>query len=261
MKKLGFLFIIASLLLPLKSEAADRQIGFYVAPKFIYGQADYGSMKEDHNNIGESDYYTFPYQSGKKTDSTFGMAFAIGYDFSKKYDFSVRTELEYAIFDSFGRSQEQWDDPNDPSVAYGGLNHVTKPKISIQSLMINAYYDFKNSTNFTPWINLGAGLAFVGMKSKFDVFPEGENSLGYDPDIPRYTNVSKKTKTNFAWSIGAGCAYEITTSLSLDFGYRFAQYGKGETKYNSIGDPTDFVRSKTETIKMHQFIGGIRYTF
>ena len=37
-------------------------------------------------------------------------------------------------------------------------------KLSVNTLMLNAYYDFRNSSAFTPWISAGLGYARVHHK-------------------------------------------------------------------------------------------------
>ena len=65
--------------------------------------------------------------------------------------------------------------------------------------MLNAYYDIDTGTKFTPYV--GAGIGMARLKAKID----------------DETDFSK-SKTTFAWQVGAGISYAMTENVSLDAG-------------------------------------------
>ena len=67
------------------------------------------------------------------------------------------------------------------------------------SYMANVYYDYINSTNFTPFIGLGAGF----------VRYEERNTCGND------------TRYSPAIQIMPGVSYSVTKKVNLDLGYRY----------------------------------------
>lgn len=247
-KKFGVLLLAACFALPIQVKAETEptgQTGIYVTPKFIYG---IGTFK---GKIIDSADGTLASKSA--TENAFGGGIALGYDFSQRLDVPVRVELEYSATSKMDRKMSSlWSDEKSE-----GYEHF-KMKIDVQSLFFNAYYDFKNITSFTPYIGAGVGLAFVGANTSVNGHEEptkGEPYWSY--------NFGKKTRTNFAWNVGLGCAYALNDTVSIDLGYRYADFGKAKTKsFSGLDDGQPFtVYSKAQNVAMHQFMLGARFTF
>jgi opacity protein-like surface antigen len=152
-----------------------------------------------------------------KTGNAFGGALAVGYNFAP-----IRAELEFAAF----------------TEADGKIDS-DKFKVQANTLFVNAYYDFATGTQFTPYVGAGLGLAFLNSKWR----SSDDDSLG------------SKMRTNFAWNVGAGVAYEIVQNVSLDLGYRFAGLGQGRTKSDGDG----YIKAKN--VYQHQIMLGLRFAF
>ena len=254
---IGMLALAALLITP--SLAFAEQIGVYVAPKFVYGYTQMQRMKAPGVYDSGTPISIPSNKIGNKTDNAFGGALAIGYDFNKKFQVPVRAELEYAIFSEVS-GKRSWDGNYPFFDGVPSNNNVsTKQKLQIQTLFVNAYYDFRNSTAFTPWVGAGLGMAFINSKGNFFF-----DDPGYDPDEHFGLSLSSKTSTNFAWNVGAGVAYDFTSNISLDLGYRFAGLGKAETK-SATGENgyNEFLtaKAKTSNVYMHQLMLGLRFTF
>jgi opacity protein-like surface antigen len=240
---------------------AAGQLGIYVAPKFIIGFTQMQGMKTN----GVYAPYTevpFSHKIGNKTDNAFGGALAVGYDFNKKFQVPVRTELEYSIF-----SEVSGKKSSDNFLDYGpNYSASAKQKLQIQTLFLNAYYDFHNDTAFTPYIGGGLGLAFINSKGSFTYAVQPP---AVTDDFKYALSPGSKNSTNFAWNIGAGVAYDINDNISLDLGYRFAGLGKAETKSASgvfdvnvqNADVSLTAKGKTSNVYMHQVMLGLRFTF
>ena len=80
------------------------------------------------------------------------------------------------------------------------------------SLMANGYYDFKNSTPFTPYIGAGVGVAHVGLNN----LQVGGRPLVDDHDL------------DFAYQAMAGVSYQLAQNGTL-----FTEY-----RYFAVNDPT-----------------------
>lgn len=243
-KKFGMLLLAACFVLPVptkaKAETID-QMGIYVAPKFVYGIGIFQEKAVDNEDgtLG----------SKNAAESSFGGALAIGYDFSRRYDVPARLELEYAATSRMDKTiNHSWADDD----GSGWVNF--KMKIDVQSLFLNAYYDFKNSTAFTPYVGAGMGVAFVG--AKMDI-------PGHDEDGDWAYNTGKKTRANFAWNVGLGCAYALNETISIDLGYRYADFGKAKTKTLTDTDEEGVfsLYGKAQKVAIHQFMLGARFTF
>ncbi len=187
--------------------------GFYVGVKFIDSiQGHWGDT--NNRNIGG-------------WGNTVGGALFAGYDFYYKFDVPIRTELEYALRSDW-TSGESW------SVPGGWID--TDVKVNVQTLLLNVYYDFRNSTKFTPYIGAGIGLAFTQGYADSD----GHGSLSW------YNYNDSAHRTDFAWQVGAGVAYAFTDNVSADLGYRYLGLGS-----NVLGGYSG----------AHEFSLGIRITF
>jgi len=70
-------------------------------------------------------------------------------------------------------------------------------------------------------------------------------------------------KTNFAWNLGAGAAWKITDSVSMDLGYlRYADLGK----LSGIGgistdNPIDIEIPAKVKVTSHDVLLGLRFAF
>ena len=239
MKRITGLLVLALFLAVPSLALAAEQMGVYVTPKFVYG---YTQMKMSAAALG---YGTFA--EGNEYDSVFGGALAVGYDVNKKFRIPLRAELEYALFSTAeGETSQTWYMGGNPY-----WRDSIKQKLQIQTLFVNAYYDFHNRTAFTPYLGGGLGLAFVRAKGS-------NNWTDYLYSVSGTDKFGAKTTTNFAWNVGLGATYDITNWCSIDLGYRFAGLGKGKTNY---GGTLGSYRIKTKNIYMHQVTTGVRFTF
>lgn len=213
MKK-SIVIMLCLMLLPSSAFAAD--LGIYLEPKLFYGYTVMDTMKGN-------------YDGGKvksdDDDNVFGAGLAVGYDFSSKFALPIRAELEFSYF-------------TEAEGSFSKHGHKVKNDLDIGTLFANAYWDFENSTKFTPYVGLGLGMAFIESDGKVDG-----------------VSVSDKTTTNFAWNAGAGLGYAIIDNLDVSLGYRFAYLGDAKTKSRGA------YKAKSEDIYMHQVNLGLRYTF
>jgi len=241
--------ILASLvclgLLVVPASMAFAAEGLYVAPKFIYGYTQMNKTKMTMSGAASES------MNWNKNDSAFGGALAIGYDFNKQARIPVRAELEYALFSEVsGKKTQDFE-----GVLGGDVSMRGKQKIQAQTLFVNAYYDFRNETPFTPYLGAGIGLAFLRSKGSGNI----EHTLPFEDSF----SIGSKTTTNFAWNIGTGVAYDVTNNIALDLGYRFAGLGKANTK--SLTDDFNGIelsfQNKTKNVYMHQLALGVRFTF
>ena len=147
----------------------------------------------------------------------------------------VRAEIEYAIRIN---SETDWDLKGNAKAA------SLKGQWNLQTLFLNAYWDFHNDTAFTPYVGAGVGMGFI--QSKYEMEIRGFGSDSYN-----------ETNTVFAWNAGAGVAYAITDNLSADLAYRFVGLGYHENE--KTVDNTKFKVGMAPYA--NEFSLGIRYTF
>lgn len=247
-RKFAMVLVAACFLLPVQAKAAD-QLGIYVTPKFVYGIMSGNKAKAYGTEAGATEKLNIG-----SLDDVAGGALAIGYDFSKRFDAPVRVEVEYSAFGDT-KASKSFADPDETDA--DGIYHFSiKQKMNIQALFANIYYDFRNSTSFTPYVGGGIGMGFISSKSSW-YSPEE------DPGEGSFSS-SKKHQTNFAWNIGLGCAYEFNDTVAVDLGYRYAQFGKVKSGTSIIQDgvnPDTYLYSKVKNLDMHQLMLGVRFTF
>ena len=222
-----------TLVLSVSAFAADN--GFYMGLKFIDSIQSTGDVsKGGGTNWFDVDNYT---------QNTVGGGAFVGYDFYPMHQVPIRAEIEYAIRTN---SETDWD-----SKVYNGYpagSASLNGQWNLQTLFLNAYWDFHNDTAFTPYIGAGVGMGFIQSKYELDIHGVGSDSYN-------------ETNTVFAWNAGAGVAYAITDNLSADLAYRFVGLGYHENEKTAH----TIVGSEKMKVGMapyaNEFSLGIRYTF
>ena len=242
MKKLLLVFtLLLGMGISASQVMAAERLGVYVAPKLAWTFVDMGKVQGESwisGTVNQSD-----------NDSVFAYGIGIGYDFRPRLNVPLRTELEYFFLSEVnGQANDLWSDGAEYDNSY------SKHDLNIQTLFLNAYYDFNTGTPFTPYVGAGLGVAFIQDQMRYT---NNWGDLGYDNSYSDKS--SSKRRTNFAWNIGAGIGWEALDWLTLDLGYRFSSLGKAETgtAFFWYGEQ----KYKVKNIKTHQVMLGLRLTF
>lgn len=103
-----------------------------------------------------------------------------------------------------------------------GGHFNAKGDVDSLAFMANGFYDFANSTAWTPYIGVGLGAAVVS----FNDIEVGGGTLIDDED------------TVFAFQFGGGVAFEFTPGASLTFDYRLFGTTDAEVT-DEFGDDDD----------------------
>ena len=126
---------------------------------------------------------------------------ALGYDFNK---FRVEGEISYQ--------------KNDVSqIGSQGVLLNNTGEVTAFSFLINGYYDFINSSAFTPYISAGLGFAQVEFNN-LDI-----SGLGFSG--------SNDEDTVFAYQVGIGLGYAVTEKITIDVRYRYI--GTEDSEYDT----------------------------
>ena len=155
------------------------------------------------------------------TEFDTGLAFgaALGYDFNR---FRAEGEISY--------QKNDIDKIGSPGVILDATGDA-----KALSFLINGYYNFVNSSAFTPYISAGIGFAQVEFND-LDI-----SSLGFSG--------SNDEDTVFAYQIGIGVGYAVTEKVTIDVKYRY--FGTEDSEYDT---------TKAE-FASNNFLFGVRYNF
>lgn len=169
---------------------------------------------------------------------------AVGYDFSTISPVNARAELEYTYKNSttFSPDANLQTDLSTGSTSQPFSNKEFNNELTTQSLMLNAYYDFKNQSKFTPYLSAGAGLTHVKNKQNY---VNNINSSNSDSD------------NHFTWSAGAGVAYAVSQNVALDLSYRYVDAGK--FKFDNVVNG-DAIKTNAK-LTSNEYLLGVRYNF
>jgi len=179
------------------SSGSGGKIGFYLAPRLLDSLTNTGEI----NGGGDR---------ASRTYNTLGGSIAVGYYLSQLDSrIPLRAEIEYAARSNVRAS---WN-----KSFHTGLRKFDA-LFNVQTLQTNVYWDIDAGTVFKPFVGGGMGISFIYADYKSEGNPSYSNST-----------------TGFAWNVGAGVAYDINDSITVDLAYRFAGYGHAEakTQYNT----------------------------
>ncbi len=142
------------------------------------------------------------------------------------------------------------------------FNLKSKIKAKNMSLMANAYYDFHNSSEFTPYVMAGVGVS----RSSIEISPSVSYTSGGKDVTQSYATQKSKNLTSFAYQVGLGVGYEMSKDIHLDVGYKLSgmtgSYKTAELK-NSAGTVVQKAGDKmANTCKsIHTISAGVRFAF
>ena len=134
-------------------------------------------------------------------DTGLALGAALGYDFNR---FRVEGEISYQTNDV------------DKIGAQGVFFDATGDATAL-AFLINGYYDFVNSSAFTPYISAGLGYAQVAFN---DLNISGSGFPGSSDD-----------DSVFAYQIGIGIGYAVTEKVTIDVKYRY--FGTENSEYDT----------------------------
>ncbi len=180
---------------------------------------------------------------------------SVGYDFKERYNTPVRVEVNYTARSDAKSEKDRQLSPG--SVGYTKLAQKT----NLQTLMLNLWADIPTNTALTPYVGGGIGVAFIDYEMDATNYDAGTFNGKF------YSGSAKKT--NFAWSLGGGVAYDVTPQFAVDLGYRYIDAGKITNETNTVLHgvivggtiyPANHVKAETKVKSNELFLEG-RYKF
>lgn len=199
---LAFSGCALALLLSSPAYSAEATVGTYVS----------GNLGLAMPTDSDSTFSGFPGLTVNTSyDTGWALGAALGYNFG-----NTRLEGEVAY-------QKAAED----KISALGVTLDSTADISALSFLVNGYYDFTNSSAFTPYLN--AGLGFAKIKWTDDEYSVDD--------------------TVFAYQVGAGVGYTLSKNVTLDAKYRY--YATADTKFDA----------ETRDFASHNLLFGVRVNF
>ncbi|KVX01183.1 outer membrane protein [Shewanella frigidimarina] len=195
--------------------------GFYTTAQFGYSQQANDVTPYGNNIATDSD---FPGEFDASDSPVGGIGF--GYAFNEQYRIESRLSYRDASF----------NDTQFGTGARDGEEYTVNGNLESTTLTIEAFYDFANSTPFTPYIKAGVGVAFNSFSTRlggagvaaFDTFDGAED--GY------YDAYSDDNSTELSWNIGVGANFAVSKTVSVYGEYQYASFGDVNTGQDAFTD-------------------------
>lgn len=156
-----------------------------------------------------------------------GASLAVGMDLRPCFDIPLRFELEYGTWEHVSKTGK---------ARIRRMPMTFRAKLATQTLLFNAYWDIPLFERITPYLGLGAGLAFVRTEL-----------TALDEHLHR-------SHTAAAGQVGAGITYRFTPRVSAELSYRFLMTGSSDL-------PADAIRLSLHRNYAHQIMLGLRFYF
>lgn len=179
----------------------------------------YLSAKVGLSLLSDSDLSYSDGSTGKLSfDNGWGLDLALGYQLPM---FRLEGEVAYRVNDA-----DEFSDSDGVWKVNGDVKALT--------LMLNGYYDFCNTTPFTPYLGAGIGMARIDGSS---------DELGWDDS----DNV-------FAYQLMVGAAYALSKQLSVELEYRYVGTQDPEFE-DGLGGTVE------AEVSDHNLMVGLRFLF
>ncbi|EKT62281.1 outer membrane protein [Providencia burhodogranariea] len=209
-------------------------------------------------NIANALSYDVEKENLKNSSTTnFSPNIAIGYKFANEFQQPVRVELAYQYFGSDKSSANiepsavgYWSPQQNDSFPLPAKTSFSK-KTTVNTLMVNTYYDMPVNEYVSPYIMAGVGAAFLKNSANMQSNVAGQ-------DIQSH---STSNKTNLAWALGTGVSWKVNENISIETGYTYTDVGNIKnslTGHNGIN--ANQFNSNTKP-QLHTLFAGASYYF
>ena len=173
----------------------------------------------------------------------FNMVGSFGYMVSDEF----RTALAFQyIFDQ----KKKLDDAD--VVGASGVDNLEMKSAKSWNVMAHFYYDFLNSSSFTPFV--GAGVGYGSREYGINTGSKIDAAVITQEDLDK----SKKTNKGFVFAGTLGAAYKMSDSVALEVAYMFQSLPKAETKQENVSGSNIKIKGKNLA---HNIMAGVRFAF
>lgn len=213
---------------------------------YVSGQVGISQQVNDSeaygNNIAIDPDFPSEFDAG---DGSVG-AIGIGYSFNKNLRLEGRIAYRDASF-------------NDRQVGTGGRageEYILNGEFKSTTFTVEGFYDFANSTIFTPYVKAGLGIADNSYTARLG----GAGVAGFDPFDGKtdgyYDAYADGDSTEFSWNLGAGANIAVSERVSIYGEYQYASFGDVSTGQDSFTDGF-----KIDNASANELSVGLRFEF
>ncbi|WP_336713380.1 outer membrane beta-barrel protein [Pectobacterium aroidearum] len=234
--------------------------GYYLAGKLGASQFrnSENTLSEKGTTVGALNWDMGKSLLGNTSSTVFSPSIAVGYRFAGDWQQPVRAEM---ALQTYGKSGKEFSLSPSANGYWNGAarNNFSLPatadvhqKTRVNTLMVNAFYDFPLGNGITPYVMAGVGAAFVRHNISTASNVGGQSLI-------KYSTSSKKT--NLAWAIGTGVAWDATESVSVELGYTFTDAGDIDTDWSAANGIIKGDGNVHTRVQLHSLHTGVRYHF
>ncbi len=230
--------------------AADLPTYVYEEP--TYDKAGAWYLRGDIGYVATRDYEvsyngSAGYQEFLNEDFSDTWLIGVGVGYKFNHFFRADLTLDYrATWDFEGNTECQGAAP----ICAAGVDlNDEYGSGSMYTLLANIYFDWENSSSFTPYIGGGIGLAYIDVGRQYGLNVGGTSFSSFQAD----------GAWNFAAAAMAGVTYEVSQNFAIDANYRYLWVGDVEGGESDTPGLTGKVTY--EDVDFHEFRLGGRYTF
>ena len=236
------------------------------------GVASYSTSQwtQPVTGLGASDQLLFGGFIQKSIQEPAFIDAGIGYQFNQWFRVDATAEYRTSV-GLRGVFEEKVFTPNcaGPGLDCAFLGQNIYPgQLQSSVFLVNAYADLGTWYNVTPFV--GAGLGFVrhsisgvsdsGFAWNGSAFDQNGNPNGALTPVA-LSPIQDHTKTNFAWALMAGLAYNVTPNLKLEVGYRYMNLGDVPSSTIHCICGQVFPGFRVKEITSNEFRIGMRWMF
>jgi opacity protein-like surface antigen len=168
----------------------------------------------------------------------------VGYQFNSWLRFDVTGEY---------RTKAKWNFLEQDTNFFPNAYNLESGHLSSVVGLANVYIDLGNWWGVTPFVGGGIGVVNHMFSSVLDVGAGAYiGGLGYSKDYD---------KTDLAWAIHAGLAYDVSPNLKLELAYRYLNMGDARTGTIVCQPPACGLQFhyKLKEVESHDFKVGMRW--
>jgi opacity protein-like surface antigen len=176
-----------------------------------------------------------------------GDSYVLGAGVGYRVSPNIRTELALAYRGGF-----ELDEPD-----AGAPPTTFRGRIRSLSAMLQGYYDFDVGGPLKPYVGAGVGVA----RNKVKTISATNPASATLPALFSNFQLAGDSDTSFAWFLGAGVGYAVSSGLTLELGYRYVDLGDLKIPAQTVSfnpGPVSYDGAKGQ-LKTHEVTLGFRF--